>query len=176
MTITETRTPATETAPLSSDIGLLALRVVFGGYMAAHGAQKLFGWFDGNGWSNTADSFGAMGYNPGALFGPLAGLSELVGGLLLLFGFATPLAGAIVLGTMINALYVTYEAGLVKGQGAEVAILFGAAAVAIAFTGPGRFSLDHGRPWQRQTTAVAAGALAIGVAAALVTLVLKTTL
>ncbi|WP_369028370.1 DoxX family protein, partial [Nocardia farcinica] len=93
---------------VSSDIGLLVLRVVFGGLLAAHGAQKLFGWFDGPGLSANNANFEAMGYNPGDLFGTLAGLSEFFGGLLLLLGLFTPLAAAVVLGTMINVIHVMW--------------------------------------------------------------------
>src|SRR5689334_16836958 len=96
MTDTATRTtPAATTTTSTADevnalgIGLLILRIGFGGLMAAYGTQKLFGWFNGMGWQATTDGFEAMGYNPGAVFGTLAGLSELVGGLLLVFGLFT---------------------------------------------------------------------------------------
>ncbi|MFD0364216.1 DoxX family protein [Nocardia sp. GCM10030253] len=163
----------TDLDPVSADIGLLLLRVVFGGLLAAHGTQKLFGWFDGYGWSKTAASFDSMGYNPGKLFGTLAGLSELTGGLLLLLGLLTPLAAAIVLGTMINAVNATWDGGLLTGKGYETALLFAIAGAAIAFTGPGKFSLDNGRPWQRQGFVWGAGAVLLAVLAAVVTLIFK---
>jgi putative oxidoreductase len=55
----------------------------------------------------------------------------------------------------------------------EAPVLYGLSAVALAFTGPGRLSLDHGRPWQRQGPVWGAGAVALGVGAALITLVVK---
>ncbi|MFB7879298.1 MULTISPECIES: DoxX family protein [unclassified Nocardia] len=184
MTDTATRTTTSGTtttltatdAALSSDIGLLVLRVGFGGLMAAHGAQKLFGWWGGKGWRDTADGFTAMGYNPGEIFGTLAGLTEFAGGLALVLGLLTPLAAAAVLGTMVNAINVTFAGGLLTGKGYEVALLFAIPAVTLAFTGPGRFSLDHGRPWARQGLVWGAGAVALGIGSGLLTLLLKAVL
>ena len=157
----------------ATDIGLLLLRVVFGGLLAAHGSQKLFGWFSGMGWSGNAASFDAMGYNPGKLFGTLAGLSEMTGGILLLLGLLTPLASAIVLGTMINAINTTWSGGLLTGKGYEMPLLFAAVGAVVAFTGPGRFSLDAGRPWQRQGVVWGVAAIVLAVVAAVLTLILK---
>jgi len=39
------------------DAGLLALRLAVGGILAAHGVQKLFGWFGGHGPKDTAAAF-----------------------------------------------------------------------------------------------------------------------
>ncbi|AQZ60229.1 Membrane protein, distant similarity to thiosulphate:quinone oxidoreductase DoxD [[Actinomadura] parvosata subsp. kistnae] len=47
------------------DIGLLILRVALGALPAAHGAQKLFGWFGGHGLAGTAGFFDSVGYRPG---------------------------------------------------------------------------------------------------------------
>ncbi|MEV6774223.1 DoxX family protein [Nocardia sp. NPDC051030] len=154
----------------ASDIGLLALRVGFGGLLAVHGTQKLFGWFNGYGWTATTAGFEQMGYNPGKVFGTLAGLSELTGGVLLLLGLFTPLAAAIALGTMLNAVNATWHGGLAAW---EPAALFGILAAGLAFAGPGRFSLDAGQPWQRQGIVWGAGAVALAVVAALITLVFK---
>ncbi|WP_336087862.1 DoxX family protein [Nocardia sp. SSK8] len=181
MTDTATRTTPTTTtttadAALSSDIGLLVLRVGFGGLFAAHGAQKLFGWWGGQGWRATVDGFTGMGYNPGEIFGTLAGLTEFAGGLALLLGLLTPLAAAAVLGTMVNAINVTFSGGLLTGQGYEMALLFAIPAITLAFTGPGRLSLDHGRPWARQGVVWGAGAVALGIGSGLLTLLLKAVL
>ncbi|WP_330232705.1 DoxX family membrane protein [Nocardia sp. NBC_00508] len=158
---------------ISTDIGLLIMRVVFGGLLAAHGAQKLFGWWGGPGWRANADGFEQMGYNPGKIFGTLAGLSELGGGLLLLLGLLTPLGAAIVLGTMINAINATWSGGLLTGKGYEMGVLFAAAAAALAFTGAGKFSLDAGRPWERKGFAWGVGAVILAVVSGVLTLILK---
>ncbi len=177
--ITPTSTTEEDTAT-ATGIGLLVLRVGFGGLMAAYGTQKLFGWFNGPGWRANADGFTAMGYNPGELFGTLAGLSELVGGLLLVFGLCTPLAAAIVLGTMINAINALWSGGLFPADpsvmGFSTPLLFALVAAALAFTGPGRFSLDAGRPWQRAGVVWGGGAVALAVVAAVLTLIFKAVL
>lgn len=76
------------------DLGLLLLRLGAGGVLAAHGAQKLFGWFGGGGLEQTGAAMEAMGYVPGKQSAAAAGLSELGGGALLALGLATPAAGA----------------------------------------------------------------------------------
>ncbi|MEU2257950.1 DoxX family protein [Nocardia xishanensis] len=174
---TKSAVPKIETtSPLdavASDIGLLILRVVFGGLLAAHGAQKLFGWFSGYGWDATTAMFENMGYNPGKLFGTLAGLTEIVGGLMLVLGVLTPLAAAIVLGTMLNAINATWGPGLFGQGGWEMPLLFGAVAATLAFTGSGKFSVDAGRPWERKGFVWGAGAVVLAVATGVVTLILK---
>ncbi|WP_282780560.1 MULTISPECIES: DoxX family protein [unclassified Nocardia] len=157
----------------ATDIGLLIARVGFGGLFAVHGSQKLFGWFNGYGLEATNAGFDQMGYNPGAFFGTLAGLSELVGGLLLLLGLLTPLAAAIVLGTTVNILNATWSDGFAMW---EMGALFALAAAALAFTGPGRFSLDHGRPWARQGVVWGVAAVVLAIVAGVLTLILKAVL
>ena len=85
------------------DAGLLILWVVVGVALIGHGTQKLFGWFGGHGRRGTGAFFELLGYRPGALFAVIAGLSEAGGGALLAVGFLTPLAGAAVVGVMLNA-------------------------------------------------------------------------
>ncbi|WP_040816306.1 DoxX family protein [Nocardia concava] len=152
------------------DISMLVTRVGFGALLFVHGSQKLFGWFGGAGLDEAAQAFDEWGYNPGKFFATLAGLSEITGGLLLALGLLTPLGAAIALGTMVNAVYVNRGGGLDTW---EAPLLYLLAAVALAFAGPGRLSLDHGRPWQCQGLVWGAGAVALGVAAALITLVVK---
>ena len=61
------------------DAGLLLARVVFGLLMAAHGTQKLFGWFGGYGLAGTGGFFESLGFRPGRLFAAAAGGTEFVG-------------------------------------------------------------------------------------------------
>ncbi|AYF74337.1 DoxX family protein [Nocardia yunnanensis] len=169
-TLTADTRETTASGVAGADIGLLVARVGFGGLLAVHGSQKLFGWFNGYGLDATAHAFQGMGYDPGKFFATLAGLSELTGGLLLALGLLTPLGAAIALGTMINAINATRGNGFAMW---ELPAVYALASVAFAFTGPGRLALDHGRPWQRQGVVWGAAAVAVGVVAALVTLAVK---
>lgn len=127
-----------------SDIALLLLRVVVGVVFIAHGAQKLFGAFDGPGIDAVAGSMAGLGMEPGMLFAVLAGVTEFGGGLLLLAGLLTPLAGVAVSGVMVVAIAtVTGQNGFIAMGGYEYNLVLIAAALALAIAGPGRFSLDH---------------------------------
>ena len=152
------------------DIGLLVLRLGAGGLLFVSGSGKLFGWFHGAGWARTAEGFSRMGYSPGKLFGTLAGLCEFTGGTLLVLGLLTPLAAAIVIGNMINAVHVTWPHGLIASSSGLLLIV---AAAALGFAGPGRISLDSGRPWRRDGIGWGIGAVVLGVVAALITLAVK---
>lgn len=82
------------------DLGLLVLRVGTGGVLAAHGAQKLLGWFGGGGLSATTAGMEAMGFAPPKASALAAGVGEAGGGVLLALGLATPVGGAAAAGTM----------------------------------------------------------------------------
>src|SRR5881397_3947916 len=84
-------------------IGILILRLVVGVTLAAHGAQKLFGWFGGYGLTGTGQFFEQLGFRPGRLQAALAGGAEFLGGLLLAAGFLTPFASAAVIAVMLVA-------------------------------------------------------------------------
>lgn len=129
---------------MSIDAGILILRVLFGGAMAAHGAQKLFGWFGGYGIAGTGGFFESMGFKPGKPMAAMAGLSEFAGGILLLLGLFTPLGAAAVLSTMIVAAVSVHLANgfFSMNNGIEVPFLYAAVALALAFTGGGIYSLD----------------------------------
>ncbi|HWB15313.1 MAG TPA: DoxX family protein [Vicinamibacterales bacterium] len=125
-------------------LGLLLLRLTAGVTLAAHGAQKLFGWFGGPGLGKTADVMESLGFVPGRAQALAAGLAELVGGLLLALGLATPLAAAIVFGVMIVAAVSVHlpRGFFVTNGGAEYTLVLGVAGLTLAFTGAGRLSLD----------------------------------
>jgi putative oxidoreductase len=124
--------------------GLLVLRLIFGIVMAAHGAQKLFGWFGGYGLSGTGGFLESIGFRPGRFFAFAAGASELAGGLLIAAGLFGPVGPALVLATMIvAAITVHWKGGLfAQSNGIEVPLLYAAAAIALGLTGPGALSLD----------------------------------
>ncbi|MEU9251882.1 DoxX family membrane protein [Streptomyces sp. NPDC048270] len=140
--------PAARFAPSTPghDAGLLLLRLVLGLTMAAHGSQKLFGWFGGGGVSGTGQFFTASGYPAGEAMAVLAGLTETLGGLGLAAGLLTPLAGAAVVGTLINAIAVHGAGSFFAPQGIEYELLLTAGAAALALTGPGRYAADRFLP------------------------------
>jgi putative oxidoreductase len=100
-------------------VGLFLVRVVVGMLLIGHAAQKLFGWFGGHGLTGTGAFFDGIGYRPGRRLA-LAGLAELTGGLLLALGLLTPLAAAIIVGTMIAAASTHMRNGLWVQNGGEV--------------------------------------------------------
>ncbi len=152
------------------DLGLLALRVGVGATLAAHGTQKLLGWFDGPGLENTATGFEAMGFRPGKVNALAAGITETAGGLLLAAGLATPVAGAATAGTMVVASAIHGPQGFFAQKGGyEYAAMLGLAATSLVLTGPGRVSLDQltrnrlNGPWLRAISVAAIAPAAIVV-------------
>ncbi len=126
------------------DIGLLVLRLVVGLTFAAHGSQKVFGWWEGPGPEGWRSGVERMGFEPAPVWAYLSSLTELVGGLLLAFGFLTPLAAAALVGM---AIVIISKVHLPKGffntaGGIEFPLVLGGAALALLLTGPGRISVD----------------------------------
>ncbi|MFD9366627.1 DoxX family protein [Streptomyces sp. NPDC060020] len=156
------------------DTGLLLLRIVLGLTMAAHGTQKLFGWFEGGGISGTGQFFTASGYPAGDAMAVLAGLTETLGGLGLVLGLLTPLAGAAIVGTLINAIAVHGAGAFFAPKGIEYELLLTAGAAALALTGPGRYAVDRFLPVLRgHRLAHGALAVALGVVLAAVLLLVR---
>jgi putative oxidoreductase len=126
------------------DFGLLLIRVIFGLVFAAHGAQKLFGWFGGYGISGTGEWMASMGFNPGRTFATAAGSGEFFGGLLFALGFLGAVGPALMLSVMLVAsITVHRKNGLfATNNGIELPLLYASAAIGVAMIGPGRYSLD----------------------------------
>jgi putative oxidoreductase len=125
------------------DAGLLLARVTFGVLMAAHGSQKLFGWFGGYGLDGTAGFFENIGFRPGRLFVTIASVSEVGGGLLVALGLLHPFGAALVVAVMIVATSVHWPNGLfAKSNSMELPLLYGVVAAALTLTGPGSYSVD----------------------------------
>jgi len=125
-------------------LGLLILRLVVGLTMAAHGAQKLFGWFGGYGLNGTGGFLEQLGFFPGRRTALLAGLSEFGGGLFLALGLATPLAAALIIGVMSVAIATVHlkHGFFNQTQGYEYNLTLAVVALSLVITGAGPVSLD----------------------------------
>jgi putative oxidoreductase len=122
---------------------LLLARLVLGLIMAAHGTQKLFGWFGGHGLTATGEFFVQLGFAPGRLFATAASVGEVVSGLLLAFGFLGPVGPAIMIAVMIVAAVTVHWHGLfAASNGVELPLLYATGALGIALAGAGPYSLD----------------------------------
>jgi putative oxidoreductase len=127
----------TSTRSLQS-LGLLAIRVALGVVFLAHGADKL------GDLSGTEEMFGGIGIPAPALMAPLVAFTEVIGGLLLIVGLLTPLAGTALAVDMLVAFLVVHagKGFFVADGGYELVMLLGFASIGVAATGAGRLSLD----------------------------------
>ena len=124
-------------------------RIVLGGVMFAHGAQKLGGWFGGNGFAATMSGLTQHAHIPA----PLAFLvivSEFFGSLLLVaglltrvaaFGCACVMTGAVLMQHVANGLFMNWF-GAQRGEGIEYHLLALALALPLLFLGGGAASVD----------------------------------
>ena len=150
-------------------LGRLILRIVVGGYFFGHGTQKLFGWFGGHGLDATAGMFGSLGMRPPKAHAFAAGAAETGGGAALVLGAGTPLAGSVLIATMITAIRKVHgpKGPWVAEGGYEYNLVLIAAIAALAETGPGSPSIDDARGSEMYGPQWALVALALGVAGSL---------
>jgi putative oxidoreductase len=123
----------------------LALRVPAGIIFAAHGAQKLFGWFGGYGLEGTGQWMDSIGLTPGLLMALLAGAVEFFGGLALIAGLLVrPTAAALAVTMLVAIFSVHLDKGLfVAKNGYEFALALLGITAALAISGAGRGSIDQ---------------------------------
>lgn len=128
-----------------TDLGLLALRVAVGLVFLGHGAQKAFGSFGGPGFAGASGFIGNLGFRPPRVWTALAVGGELLAGGLLLLGLLLPLAALLVVSTMAVAVGKVHgpKGFFVQNGGYEYNLILAIAALALAATGPGAYSLDH---------------------------------
>ena len=131
-----------------NNVTLTILRLMLGVVFLAHGAQKVFGWFGGRGFSATM-----AGFTHGGIPAPLAFLAilaEFAGGLGLIVGLLSRVAAfgitcnmvvAIVLVHMRHGLFMNW-AGNQKGEGIEYHLLVLAITCTIMIAGGGAYSVD----------------------------------
>lgn len=124
------------------DFGLLLLRVVLGLTMAAHGYNKFFG---GGRIPGTAGWFESIGMKPGTLHARIAASVEIAAGLGLALGLLTPVPAAGFVALMLVAAWTVHRNNgfFIVKEGWEYNLVLAGAAVAVAATGAGRYSLDH---------------------------------
>ena len=154
-----------------TDLALLVLRVVTGGLLAGHGAQKLFGAFGGPGYMKTSAWMESLGLQPGSVWAGLAGLGELGGGLLTLLGLAHPLGPILTTSAMKMATFKAHSGKpiWVTAGGAELPVVNIAVGTTLYLAGPGRLSLDRlfgiRLPWWVSALALvgASATLAVGI-------------
>ncbi|PZE86331.1 DoxX family protein [Curtobacterium sp. MCBD17_032] len=126
-------------APTSTSLGLTVLRVVLGVVFIAHGAQKV-----AQGIPAVAQGFSGMGVPLAAVAAPVVAGLELVGGVLLVFGVATRVVAVLLAVDMVvaGALAHLSSGFFAQDGGFEYVLVLAAGSLALALTGPGRYSVD----------------------------------
>lgn len=129
----------------NAGVAALALRIPVGIIFAAHGAQKLFGWFGGYGLEGTGGWMESIGLTPGVLMAFLAGSAEFFGGLALIIGLLTrPAALALSVAMLVAIFSVHIQNGLfMSNNGYEFGLALLAASVSLLFSGAGKASVDN---------------------------------
>ncbi|MGX9806367.1 DoxX family protein [Exiguobacterium acetylicum] len=125
------------------DTGLLIIRLIIGLTFAAHGTQKLFGWFGGHGIAGTGGWFESIGMKPGKALAITAGLAELIGGLLFAGGAFLWIAAILIIGSMLVAIVKVHGTNgyWVTQNGYEYNMALIVIALGVAMIGAGDYSL-----------------------------------
>jgi putative oxidoreductase len=124
------------------DVGLLILRLVLGLTLAAHGFNKFFG---GGRIPGTARWFESIGMKPGKFHAAVAATTEVSAGLGMAAGLLTPIPAAGFVSLMLVAAWTVHRPNgfFIVKEGWEYNLVLAVAAIAVATTGAGRFSLDR---------------------------------
>jgi putative oxidoreductase len=151
-------------------LALLSLRLVTGGLLVGHGAQKLFGAFGGKGVEGTAEGFQKMGLRPAKEWAQIAGSAEVAGGGLTALGLLSPVGPIVMTAPMVVAWRKKHGAKpiWVNQGGAELPLTNLTIAAALILSGPGPVSIDRllgvKTPWWLSLLAIVATAAGIAVA------------
>lgn len=152
-------------------LGLLVLRVGLGAVLVAHGLQKIFGWWGGEGLAGFKNSLAGAGYQHADVLTYCAAGGEIAAGVLLVLGLFTPIAGAGALAYLINGVLTDMSAQHSKSfpfflpDGHEYEITLIVMSAAVILVGPGRYGFDAGRGWARRPFIGSFAALVVGIAA-----------
>ena len=151
-------------------IALLLLRVVTGGLLIGHGAQKIFGAFGGKGPEGTAQGFKKLGLEPASEWVRVAGSTEIAGGGLTALGLLSPIGPIVTTAPMIVAWRKSHGNKPIWANqgGAELPLTNLAIAAALLLAGPGPISVDRllgiKTPWWMSVLAIVGTATGIAVA------------
>jgi putative oxidoreductase len=161
----------------TQNLGLLVLRVGLGVVLGAHGMQKLFGWWGGQGLASFKNSLSDVGYQHADILSYVSAGGEIVASALLILGLFTPVAAAGALAFLINGMLATVSArphtfAFFLPQGHEYQITLIVMAVAVVLSGPGRYGLDANRGWAHRPFIGSFVALLAGIAAGIAVWVL----
>ncbi|KZY38870.1 oxidoreductase [Oleiphilus sp. HI0081] len=128
----------------TAGLDTLPIRIGAGITFAAHGSQKLFGWFGGYGLDGTAGWMESIGLSPGILMAGLAGSAEFFAGLLLIVGFLVRPAALVLAITMIVAIVTAHiENGFFMAtNGYEFALALLVISATLTIRGAGSLSID----------------------------------
>jgi putative oxidoreductase len=132
-----------------NDLVLTFCRLILGIVLFAHGAQKVLGWFGGFGFSGTVAAFGKFGMPAPLVYFVM--FVEFFGGLSMIFGLLSRLAGLGIIALMLGAIFTVHIHngffmnwyGNQKGEGFEYHLLVIALAFLFMVRGAGALSLDH---------------------------------
>lgn len=153
-----------------TSLALLLLRLVVGGLLAGHGAQKLFGWSEGPGPEGTTAYMASLDITPPKQWALAAGTSEFVGGAMTALGLLNPIGPIIAMGAMTTAWLTQHKnkpIWITKG-GAELPATNLAALGTLVLAGPGALSLDaaFGTRVRWWFSFLALSAVGVGIASA----------
>ncbi|MCI4676598.1 DoxX family protein [Candidatus Mycolicibacterium alkanivorans] len=156
----------------TQDLGLLLLRVIIGVLFIAHGLQKAFGWWGGQGIDGFKTALADAGYQHAGVLTYVGAGAQIVVGVLLVLGLFTPIAAAGAVAYLVNSLLTVISAQRHDGylsvfgaDGMEYLVVLIAAAASIILVGPGRYGFDAGRGWARRPFIGSFIALVLGIGA-----------
>ncbi|MCM0666835.1 MULTISPECIES: DoxX family protein [Flavobacterium] len=123
----------------NTDLGLLLLRISTGGLMLFHGVSKLI-----HGISFLVDNMGAFGY---AVY-----IGEVLAPIAILLGFRTRIAAVLLAITCVVAVATAHAQDIFTisdhgGYALELLMLYLFGALALFFTGAGKFALSKNNQW-----------------------------